>query len=211
MPKIDLDTKFLAPQAIEADVKEGTIKGYAAIFGNIDDGGDILQADAIDPHITATSVKMLWQHDPYTPIGVWDVVRPDEKGLYVEGRLLEDVQQAKEAAALIRAGAVSGLSIGYRTVRAERIDDVRHLMEIEMWEVSVVTFPMNTDARIDAVKAAEMSDRDIERKLTRDAGFSRSAAQALMRGGCTELRTKRDAGQSEAVAMLQSIKQAFSK
>jgi hypothetical protein len=92
---------------------------------------------------------MLWQHDPGQPIGVWDEVREDRKGLFVRGRLLRDVARGREAAALLEAGAIDGLSIGYRTKRAER-DGAggRRLHEIELWEVSLVTFPMLAEARV---------------------------------------------------------------
>ena len=96
-------------------------------------------------------VKMLWQHDPAEPIGVWDEVREDGKGLYVKGRLLESVGRAREAAALIAAKAIDGLSIGYRTVKATKNDKGRRLLqELELWEVSLVTFPMLPSARVGA-------------------------------------------------------------
>ena len=86
---------------------------------------------------------MLWQHDPARPIGVWDEVREDARGLYVKGRLLLEVQAAREAHVLLQAGAIDGLSIGYRTLRAEKAASGQRLLhEIELWEVSLVTFPM---------------------------------------------------------------------
>jgi HK97 family phage prohead protease len=92
---------------------------------------------------------MLWQHDPAQPIGVWDVVREDGTGLYVKGRLLDSVARAREAAALIGAGAIDGLSIGYRTRKAEKdATGCRLLTELELWEVSLVTFPMLPSARV---------------------------------------------------------------
>jgi HK97 family phage prohead protease len=96
-------------------------------------------------------VKMLWQHDPAQPIGVWDEVREDAAGLWVKGRILRDVEKGREAAALIEAGAIDGLSIGYRTVRATKnAKGGRLLSELELWEVSLVTFPMLPDARVGA-------------------------------------------------------------
>ena len=94
---------------------------------------------------------MLWQHDPAQPIGVWDEVREDARGLYVKGRILTDVEKGREAAALIGAGAIDGLSIGYRTVRAQKDGKGQRLLsELELWEVSLVTFPMLPDARVGA-------------------------------------------------------------
>jgi len=94
---------------------------------------------------------MLWQHDPAQPIGVWDEVREDDTGLWVKGRLLRDVAKGREAAELIAAGAIDGLSIGYRTVKASKNDKgQRVLQELELWEVSLVTFPMLPSARVGA-------------------------------------------------------------
>ena len=135
------------------------IEGYASLFGCSDQGGDIVKAGAYqkslaDLNAKGRSVKMLWQHDPAQPIGIWDEVREDAKGLYVKGRLLKNVEKGREAVALIAAGAIDGLSIGYRTVRAEKLRDpkdgkaARLLSELELWEVSLVTFPMLPDARL---------------------------------------------------------------
>lgn len=94
---------------------------------------------------------MLWQHDPSEPIGVWDDVVEDEIGLWVKGRILKDVARGREAVALIEAGAIDGLSIGYRTVKSRKNDKgSRLLSELELWEVSLVTFPMLPDARVGA-------------------------------------------------------------
>ena len=132
------------------------IEGYASYFGKCDNGGDVVQLGAYAASLTALaqkggSIKMLWQHDPTQPIGVWDEVSEDEKGLYVKGRLLLDVAKGREALALIEAGAIDGLSIGYRTIRAQKNDKGQRLLsELELWEVSLVTFPMLPDARVGA-------------------------------------------------------------
>ena len=132
------------------------IEGYASLFGACDQGGDIVEAGAYAASLKTAdakdrSIKMLWQHDPTEPIGVWDEVYEDGKGLYVKGRLLTEVARAKEAAALIEAGAIYGLSIGYKTVKATKDDKGRRrLSELELWEVSLVTFPMLPDARVGA-------------------------------------------------------------
>lgn len=154
-----LETKLVRLGA-ELTVSEGSaIEGYASLFGVADQGGDVVQPGAYARSLAALRtkggrVKMLWQHDAGEPIGVWDEVREDTRGLWVKGRLLPDVARAREAAALIAAGAIDGLSIGYRTVRAERDPQGRRLlMEVELWEVSLVTFPMLAEARLGA-KAA---------------------------------------------------------
>ena len=138
-------------------VEDGTkIEGYASLFGKCDQGGDVVQSGAYGKSLNALKasgrqVKMLWQHDPAQPIGVWDEVHEDDKGLFVKGRILKDVEKGREAAALIEAGAIDGLSIGYRTVRAQKDGKGQRLLsELELWEVSLVTFPMLPDARVGA-------------------------------------------------------------
>ncbi|WP_296641044.1 HK97 family phage prohead protease [Roseinatronobacter sp.] len=150
-----LEYKF-AGAAPGLRVVEGhEIAGYASIFGQRDRGGDTVVAGAYAASLarlaaSGDQVRMLWQHDPSQPIGVWDEVREDAVGLYVKGRLLPDVTRAREAQALLAAGAVDGLSIGYRTLRAEKLPGGgRRLLELDLWEVSLVTFPMQSSARID--------------------------------------------------------------
>jgi HK97 family phage prohead protease len=116
---------------------------------------------------------MLWQHDPSEPIGVWDEIHEDNRGLWVKGRLLTEVSRGAEAAALIAAGAIEGLSIGYRTKCARKREDGRRILtEVELWEVSLVTFPMLPTARVMDQKA-EVEDR-VLRRLAAD----------LRRGSC---------------------------
>jgi len=141
----------------DVTVTDGTvIEGYASIFGKCDQGNDVVEAGAYGAPLAALekqgrSVKMLWQHDATQPIGIWDEVREDGRGLYVKGRLLTDVERGREAAALIEAGAIDGLSIGYRTKRAHKNDKGQRLLaELELWEVSLVTFPMLPEARVGA-------------------------------------------------------------
>lgn len=132
------------------------IEGYASLFGKRDQGGDVVVQGAYAASLKrlaagGRAVKMLWQHDPAQPIGIWDEVREDATGLWVKGRLLRDVEKGREAAALLAAGAIDGLSIGYRTVRAERDGKGQRLLqELELWEVSLVTFPMLPEARVAA-------------------------------------------------------------
>lgn len=149
---MDLEHKF-CQLGQDVTVKDGTvIEGYASIFGQTDQGGDRVVSGAYaDCLKKGASIKMLWQHDPAQPIGVWDEVREDEKGLWVKGRILADVEKGREAIALIAAGAIDGLSIGYRTLKAKKDDMGRRLLsELELWEVSLVTFPMLPEARVDA-------------------------------------------------------------
>ena len=138
-------------------VVDGTVvAGYASLFGIKDQGGDVVQKGAYGASLarlagSGRAVKMLWQHDPTQPIGIWDEVREDGVGLYVKGRILTEVAKGREAAALLTAGAIDGLSIGYRTVKAERDGKGNRLLsELELWEVSLVTFPMLPEARVSA-------------------------------------------------------------
>ncbi len=149
------DQPMAQADAAGFSVSEGqVISGYASLFGRKDQGGDIVQTGAYAASLNRLAaagrrVKMLWQHDPSQPIGIWDEVREDAKGLWVKGRLLPEVDKGREAAALLAAGAIDGLSIGYRTVKAERDSKGQRLLqELELWEVSLVTFPMLPEARV---------------------------------------------------------------
>ena len=151
------ERKYHQPEGPALQVTDGTvISGYASLFGRKDQGGDTVQKGAYAISLKAMKaagrgVKMLWQHDPTQPIGVWDEVREDATGLYVRGRILTEVEKGREAAALLTAGAIDGLSIGYRTVKAERDGKGQRLLsELELWEVSLVTFPMLPEARVAA-------------------------------------------------------------
>ena len=165
-----LETKFRSFDG-ELALKEGAeIAGYASLFGSADQGGDVVQKGAYGASLRRlaegrSGVKMLWQHDPSRPIGVWDEVREDARGLHVKGRLLLEVQAAREAHALLQAGAIDGLSIGYRTLRSEKAAGGQRLLhEIELWEVSLVTFPMLPEARVE-VEGAEAAEADLARSL----------------------------------------------
>lgn len=153
-----LETKFMAFED-RAALGEGQIRGYASVFNIADQNGDVVAPGAFAAALLRPerAVKLLWQHDPAQPIGVWETLREDARGLYASGRLLTEIRRGAEAAVLLNAGAVDGLSIGYRTVRAERLPGGgRRLLEIDLWEVSLVTFPMLPEAR--AVAASPQGD-----------------------------------------------------
>ena len=178
-------------KALEAD---RTFEGYGSVFGVVDSYGDVVMPGAFADTIrkaegSGRMPAMLWQHDPSQVVGVWRTMREDARGLHVVGELA-DTQLGREAYALLKMGALSGLSIGY-SVSSERYDrerDVRELVGIELWETSLVTFPANTDARVAAVKDARSgSYRGLERIL-REAGFSRSEAKAVATAGMRALR-----------------------
>lgn len=149
--------------------EEGVISGYGAIFNNVDDYGDRIVPGAFGKclarHAAAkTAPLMLWNHNSDKPIGVWTEMAEDKKGLKVTGKLVMDVPLAKEVYALLKAGAMRGLSIGYRTVSDAIEGNVRLLKEIDLWEVSPVTFPANGKATVTAVKSASAWD-DFARRL----------------------------------------------
>jgi HK97 family phage prohead protease len=177
----ELERKFAHfGEAIE--VKDGVeISGYASLFGDVDQGGDVVERGAYAASLkavsaTGRSIKMLWQHDAAQPIGIWDEVREDARGLWVRGRLLDCVEKGREAAALIAAGAIDGLSIGYRTVKATKnAKGQRLLSELELWEVSLVTFPMLPSARVVA-----KSDAVAVGEVLRDMAASFEGARAAM-------------------------------
>lgn len=173
------------PFEIKTISETGAFTGYASVFGNEDLWGDIVVAGAFSKSIAKKKPAMLWQHKSDEPIGIWAVIKEDEKGLYVEGQLLIDgVAKAKEAYELLAAKAISGLSIGYRAVswvwrkKDDSTDEVRLLKEIDLWEISLVTFPANTEARVGDVKDLKTL-RDIEGFL-RDAGCSRNEAKGII-------------------------------
>ncbi|MEM7505513.1 MAG: HK97 family phage prohead protease [Pseudomonadota bacterium] len=149
-----LETKFVAVSDLAEIGTDGRVHGYASIFGEPDQSGDVVMPGAFQRSLSALAgagrkVKFLWQHDPACPIGVWLDVREDQKGLLVTGEILAQVSHGTDALALMAAGAIDGLSIGYRTVKAEANPATggRNLHEIDLWEVSLVTFPMLPAAR----------------------------------------------------------------
>jgi HK97 family phage prohead protease len=139
--------------------QDGTVEGYASLFGEIDQAHDMVMPGAFTQTLRQRGLRkipMLFQHDPSEPVGIWLELREDFRGLWARGKLIPDVARGRELLALLRSGAIDGLSIGYRTVRG-RIDPrtrIRKLYQVDLWEVSIVTFPLLASARIEAVKVA---------------------------------------------------------
>lgn len=126
------------------------IAGYASLWGVADLAGDVLVKGAFAASLAQAgpgAIKMLHQHGEAVPVGVWDEMLEDEQGLFVRGRIMDWTPEGRLAQALIRAGALDGLSIGYRSRRAHREGRLRVLSEVDLWEVSLVTFPMLPGAR----------------------------------------------------------------
>ncbi|WP_134497633.1 HK97 family phage prohead protease [Microvirga pakistanensis] len=155
------EVKFLAEplHAVDAD---GIFEGYASLFGVADLGKDVVMPGAFAESLEkrdAGAVRLLWQHDPATPIGRWLAIAEDRRGLRVRGKLNLSVERARDIHALMREGAVDGLSIGFRVerARAERPTGLRRLEKLDLWEISVVTFPMLMGARVETVKQGRPS------------------------------------------------------
>lgn len=188
-----METKFLNLEWKAGD--GGEIEGYGSVFDNVDQGGDIVAPGAFSNSLRlGRKVRMLFQHDSSRVIGTWDEIAEDDKGLRVKGKLLVNTTGGRDAYEQVKAGAIDGLSIGYRSLKSMDRNGKRVILQADLWEVSLVTFPMNEMARIDAVKAAAMSERDMERMLTQDAGLSRSVARRLMAGGYDAVKAMQDAG-----------------
>ena len=150
------DTPFQPRAAIFPD---GSVEGYASLFGEIDQARDMVMPGAFAQTLRLRGVRripMLFQHDPAEPIGIWQEIAEDWRGLRVRGRLIPDVTRARELLALLREGAADGLSIGFKTVKArvEPKTRVRKLDQIDLWEISIVTFPLLPGARIRAMPEA---------------------------------------------------------
>jgi len=161
---------------------DGTVEGYASLFGEIDQARDMVVRGAFAETLAQRPVRripMLFQHDPSEPIGIWLELREDHRGLYARGRLIPEVARARELLSLLRAGAVDGLSIGFKTVKG-RVDPktrIRSLSTVDLWEISIVTFPLLAGARVQAVKQASPPL----------ASFARARAErawAKVAGGC---------------------------
>ena len=191
---------------------DGTIEGYGSVFNVVDDWGDIIAPGAFAATLAAhraagTMPAMLWQHRDAEPIGVWTDMVEDSKGLRVKGSLVLDAPRGKEAHALLKAGALNGLSIGFisRKWSWDDTTDVRTLQEVDLWEVSPVTFPANSLARVDTVKSGAGGQvintiRDAERAL-RDAGLSAEQAKAFVASVKRSVQVERDADQAAQRAL----------
>lgn len=174
---IDLDLKGASSGA----GCEGFFSGYASVFGETDLGKDVIEPGAFSRSLRAKGadgIRMLFQHDPATPLGRWVTIREDRRGLFVAGELSPGVARAEEVRRLMKSGALDGLSIGFQTVRSRRDarTGVRHILEADLWEISIVTFPMLASARVSEVKQIDATGegRTLAQKLRRAAHLLRS-------------------------------------
>lgn len=200
-----IETKFCAASAVKlTDADQGVVTGYGAIFGNKDLGGDIIVPGAFlksinDIRASGFALPMYFQHDRTQVAGIWNDVVEDQNGLMVTGRLNLDKQLGRDLLSDFKFGSVTGLSIGYQTMRDQWDDTAmaRMLLECKLYEVSAVTTPMNPLARITGVKgdqAEESADGDGNapqtprtirkfEKFLREAGFSHAQAKAIATRG----------------------------
>jgi HK97 family phage prohead protease len=194
-----MDTTLSAPFELKFLAESGTFEGYASVFGVTDNMNDVIARGAFRASLARWRAEgrlppMLWQHDAAAPVGAWDEMREDAHGLFVRGRLfVTDIPKAREAHRLMKEKVVTGLSIGYRA-KASRRDaatGARVLTEVDLMEVSMVTFPANEMARVAMVKSALVegrapSQREFEAFL-REAGFSRKQAKGVIARGYRSL------------------------
>lgn len=201
--KSGLANKHLAAAfKVKSIGEDGTFSGYGSVFDVVDSYSDVVHRGAFADSLKDWAKKgsfpaMLWQHKFDEPLGPYTRMEEDEHGLYLEGRLLiEDDPLARRAHAHLKAGSITGLSIGYSIApgggRWDPDQGVYHLTKVDLWEVSLVTFPANDAARVETVKHALQGPRQFE-KFLRDAGLSRNEAKALMADGYKGI-SQRDAG-----------------
>lgn len=200
---------------LKAINEDGTFEGYGSVFGVKDSYDEIVAPGAFTDTLTnqknaGTMPALLWQHRAGEPIGVYTAMSEDDIGLKVSGKLALKTARGAEAYELLKMGAISGLSIGFMT-REDSYDQLtrtRTLKKVDLWEVSLVTFPANEAARVQAVKGDEMTEREFERLLTQDAGFSRSQARQIISSGFKSLKATQDAGFDALQEVAKMLKQS---
>ena len=197
--------------------EDGTFTGYASLFGVTDLAKDQVAKGAFTKSLMTRGVggiRMLFQHDPNEPIGQWLDISEDARGLKVTGKLSPDVARAREVLALMRDRALDGLSIGFKTVKSRKDagSGVRHILEADLWEISVVTFPMLPAARVSEVKASTPfpTTREFEIWLRRDAGLSRGEARGVISRGFAKVKREREAAGDETARLTGRIRAAAS-
>ena len=199
-----VDTKAGAvPLDLKAVAEDGEFEGYLSTFGNVDRGMDMVMPGAFRRTLKErklSSIKLLRDHDTRKVIGKWLSMEEDDRGLKVRGKLFAGtVQLATETLALMREGALDAMSIGYRTIKAQWDEEqgVRKLLDLDLWEGSIVTFPMNEMATVDAVKT-DLTITDVERIL-REGGapgaFAKLVAIHGFEGATKRLGSRREGGE----------------
>lgn len=193
---------------------EGSFSAYGSVFGVVDNVSDVVVKGAFKSSLARKMPAMLWQHDSHSPIGVYTSAKEDDHGLRLEGELILETQKGREAHALMKRKAVTGFSIGYmpKIEEFDRDTGINTVKEVDLWEVSLVTFPCNEAAQLSAVKAAFMEGRtptikEFERFL-RDAGYSRKMAVKIASVGYQQALSDSEAGETDGnlIQLLRSIR-----
>lgn len=180
----------------------GYFEGYASVFGVQDSDGDVIVKGAFKQSLeSGKKPKMLWQHDHREVIGKWTELSEDENGLWVKGSLIMDTQRGREAYALLKAGVLDAMSVGFNIVEAGQGESTRGRVidQVDLWEISLVTWGANPEALVTNVK----SIKDFERFL-RDAGYSRKQATAIASGGYKAAFSQCDTD-AESAGLIQSL------
>lgn len=210
------------PLKIKSVSETGEFEGYGSVFGVEDSYGDAVMKGAFLRSLTEWTAKgrlpsMLWQHKMSEPIGIYTEMKEDEHGLYVKGRLLiDDDPLAKRAYAHLKAGSLGGLSIGYilRDYEYDKSIGIYKLKDIDLWEVSLVTFPANEEAQVTNVKTMLQngetpSPSNVEKALREALGFSRTQAKAFMAKGYSALDQREVEPDQDALQSLKDLKHIF--
>ena len=188
---------------LKAADEAGVFEGYASVFGNKDQGGDIVAPGAFAKSLKGRGVKgvkMLADHDPKQRVGVWEEMREDDRGLYVRGRLLTEKSNGKDAYIDLKSGALDGLSIGGRTI-SDAVDGrkrARIIKEFDLYEISLVSFPMNEMARVQSVKSLDVDViRAMEADFRKELNLSSAAAVSAVAIVKKHLREGGDLNQAD--------------
>lgn len=204
---LDIQAELKAYSENEDDEQKGVFAGYGSIFNNKDLGNDVMMEGAFAKSIArkgARGVKLLYQHKADEPIGVFDEIIEDRKGLKVKGRLAMGTQKGREVYELMKMGAIDGLSIGYRvSPKGAHYDEKgkrRMLKEVDLMEISAVTFPMNPRARVSAVKGEQRTVREWEEVLRDAGGLSRSEAKVAA-NAVSKALDQREVGDEQSEVM----------
>lgn len=172
------------PFQIKAVSEDGLFTGYGSVFGVLDSYKEIVVAGAFTESLKTRQPSLLWQHRSGEPIGIYTGIKEDSVGLHVEGKLALKTARGAEAYELLKMGAISGLSIGFqvRDESYDRVTGINTLKALDLWEVSLVTFPANEAARVTGVKSIPEIEtlKDAEAYLRDAGGFSKSQALALV-------------------------------
>lgn len=181
-----------------SDDDKGIIEGHGAVFGNVDFHGDIIEKGAFNKTLKKKKPVMLLQHDSRDVIGMWTLAKEDDEGLKLRGNLNMNVEKARDAFFLAKQGALTGLSVGFIVKDQEFIKGVRIIKEVELLEVSLVTFPANELAQVEGVKSELPStERELEAAL-RKLGYGRTQAKSIVSDGFKGFQAmQRDADDSE--------------